>query len=53
MGKIKMWSNKYHCFVATLNGLLYSEDNGHTWNSLYKYDHINIEIYRKRKDKTN
>ena len=32
MGKIKMWSNKYHCFVATLNGLLYSEDNGKTWN---------------------
>ena len=32
MGKTKMWSNKYHCFVATLNGLLYSEDNGKTWN---------------------
>ena len=32
MGKIKMWSNKYRCFVAMLNGLLYSEDNGKTWN---------------------
>ena len=35
----------------TKDCLLYSEDNGHTWNSLYKYDYINIELYRKRKDK--
>ena len=28
MGKIKMWSNKYRCFVAMLNGLIYYEDKG-------------------------
>ena len=27
-----MWSSKYRCFVAMLNGLLYSEDNCKTWN---------------------
>ena len=45
MGKIKMWSNNYRCFVTTPNGtivaggkeyvgLLYSEDNGHTWKRM-------------------